>query len=82
MASRKAAHVEENGKLEGMAGCIPALQCGSGDSTRLQELPSPDGEHSVAAAAPSLHQQVCHSTGTQQGGQRAGKEREREPRKM
>lgn len=38
------------------------IQYGSGDAGRLQDLPVPDGEHSVAAtAALSMHQQVCHS---------------------
>lgn len=40
---------------------MAAVQGGSGDSGRLQELPIPDGEHSVAAAALSMLQQVCHS---------------------
>lgn len=62
MASRKTAHTEENGKLGG--GGMAVVQCarGPGASRRLQDLPVPDGEHSVAAAAAlSMHQQVCHS---------------------
>lgn len=58
------------------------IQHGSGDSGRLQDLPVPDGEHSVAAtAALSMHQQVCHSKRMQSRGggrtkRRGGKEGE------
>lgn len=55
------------------------IQYGSGDAGRLQDLPVPDGEHSVAAtAALSMHQQVCHSERMRGGGQREEeKKRER-----
>lgn len=55
------------------------LRHGSGDAGRLQDLPVPDGAHSVAAAtALSMHQQVCHGERMQGGGQREEeKKRER-----
>lgn len=37
----------------------------------MQDPPVPDGGHSMAAAVTlSMHQQVCHSTRRQRGGQR------------
>lgn len=78
-------HMEENGKLGGDG--VAAVQCarGSGASGRLQDLPVPDGEHSVAAAAAlSMHQQVCHSTRMPRGGKdkEKGRKRGRELREM
>lgn len=54
------------------------IQCAHSGSGRMQDLPVPDGRHSMAAAvALSMHQQVCHSTRKQQGGQRKEEKKER-----
>lgn len=53
------------------------IQCAHSGSGRMQDLPVPDGRHSMAAAvALSLHQQVCHSTGKQRGGGAGGQRKE------
>jgi len=45
----------------------------------MQDPPVPDGGHSMAAAVTlSMHQQVCHSTRRQRGGQREEEKKEGE----
>lgn len=59
------------------------IQCAHSGSGRMQDLPVPDGRHSMAAAvALSLHQQVCHSTGKQRGGGLGDKEKRRNKREL